>query len=146
VSWQVYVVGVVAAAAALWFVAHLAQVGAMRERHAVWWLAGATVALVVALVPGVLQVVASWVGIELVSNLVFFVSIVVLAMIGVQFSVELTGLEERTRVLAEETALQDLRLSDLSARLDAAEAQLHAEASEEGSGAGSGDSSGDGRG
>ena len=51
------------------------------------------------------------VGVEVPTNLVFFVSLVVLFLVCVQHSTELTRLEDKVRVLAEESALTELRLS-----------------------------------
>jgi hypothetical protein len=44
---------------------------------------------------------------------VFFSSLVILFVVGVQFSAELTSLENKTRRLAEEAAMQDQRIRAL---------------------------------
>jgi hypothetical protein len=58
------------------------------------------------------------VGIELPVNLIFFVSIAVLFFVCIQSSSELTSLEEKTRILAEETALLRIRVWELEKSLD----------------------------
>jgi hypothetical protein len=50
-------------------------------------------------------------------NLVFFVSIAVLFLVCIQHSSELTTLESKSRTLAERSALQDLRISQLEERV-----------------------------
>lgn len=62
---------------------------------------------------------AAWlVGVEVPSNLAFFMSILVLFFVSVQHGSELTVLEEKTRTLAEHTALIEERLATLTERLD----------------------------
>lgn len=84
-----------------------------RERHAVWYLVAALGAVFVAVFPGVIAWFARLLGIAEPLNLVFFVSILVLFLIAVQFSTEITATEARVRRLAEETALRDLRVQEL---------------------------------
>jgi uncharacterized protein YhhL (DUF1145 family) len=52
-------------------------------------------------------------------NLVFFVSVAVLFLVCIQHSTELTALESRTRILAETTTLQAMRIDELEKRFDA---------------------------
>lgn len=86
----------------------------LRERHALWWLVLGVVALVAALFPGLLEGTAKLFGIALPISLVFFIGIAVLFLVSIQHAAELTRLEEQTRVLAEQHALLELRLRDLS--------------------------------
>lgn len=89
-----------------------------RERHAFWWLIAAVVSLVISIFPVVLEKAAWLVGVEVPSNLAFFLSILVLFFVSVQHGSELTTLEEKTRALAEHTALIEERLTSLNHRLD----------------------------
>ncbi|BDZ53764.1 hypothetical protein GCM10025870_08370 [Agromyces marinus] len=57
-------------------------------------------------------------GVGLPSNLVFFVSIVLLFLVNLQHSAELTDLEDKTRTLAEESALLKVRLERLEGRAE----------------------------
>ena len=50
-------------------------------------------------------------GIEVPTNLVFFVSIAILFLVCLQHSAELTQLESKTRALAERVALLELQAS-----------------------------------
>ena len=82
----------------------------LREKFALIWFLIAVGALVVALVPAVLTQATELLGLNLPSNLLFFVASIVLLLLSLQHSYELGRLEERTRTLAEEVALLRLEL------------------------------------
>lgn len=112
-----YVLGIVSALLVLWVVLSRLRSRRLRERHAVWWTLGGVVALVAGVFPGALEWAAGLMGIAVPINLVFFVSIAVLFMVGVQHAAELTKLESKTQTLAERVALLELevrRLRDTS--------------------------------
>lgn len=113
-----YSFAIAAAAIALLAVIEMLRRQRFRERHAFWWLLAAVLSLVVSVFPATLTWAAAAVGVEIPSNLAFFVSIVILFFVTVQHSSELTTLEEKTRVLAEHVALVEQRLSILSAGRD----------------------------
>lgn len=98
-------IGIFAAALTLIVVIEMVRRGRLKERHALWWLLAGTLALIIGIFPGLLDGIAELVGIEIPINLVFFVSIAVLFLVCIQNSSELTTLEEKTRILAEEVAL-----------------------------------------
>ncbi|MBV9832701.1 MAG: DUF2304 domain-containing protein [Marmoricola sp.] len=81
----------------------------LREKYAVFWSVIAIATVVVALFPGILDAAASLIGVAVPSNLLFFVASMLLLLISVQHSHELSRLEDHGRTLAEEVAL--LRLS-----------------------------------
>ncbi len=81
----------------------------LREKYALIWFVLAVGALSVAVFPGILTWATDLLGVNLPSNLVFFVAAIVLLMLNLQHSYELGRLEERTRTLAEELGL--LRLA-----------------------------------
>jgi len=85
----------------------------LRERHAVWWLFGGTLALIVGIFPASLDGAAELLGVEVPVNLVFFVSIAIVVLVCLQHSSELTSLEAKTQTLAETVALQQLRIEAL---------------------------------
>lgn len=116
-----YIFGIASAALALIVVIELLRRRRLRERHAIWWLVAGLAALVAGIFPQTLDWAASLIGIEVPINLVFFVSIAILFLVCLQTSTELTKLEARTRTLAEQSALQALRLAELEARVDASE-------------------------
>lgn len=110
-----YIFGVVSAVLALVVVIELLRRRRLRERHAVWWLLAGVLALIAGVFPVTLIWAASFVGIAVPTNLVFFVSIAILFLVCLQASSELTGLETKTRLLAETVALQQLRIEQLEA-------------------------------
>ncbi|MEI5585050.1 MULTISPECIES: DUF2304 domain-containing protein [unclassified Agromyces] len=108
-----YLLGVVAALIAFAAVVELLRRRRLRERHAVWWFIAALGALLVGLFPSLLTWAADLLNVGVPSNLVFFVSIVILFLVSLQHAGELTDLEDRTRTLAEEVALQQVKLDRL---------------------------------
>lgn len=114
-----YVLGVVAAIGTLAVVVEMLRRRRLRERHAVWWLAAGLLALFIGLFPGILEWAARLVGVDLPTNLVFFVSIAILVLVCIQHSAELTDLESKTRTLAETTTLLELRIEELEQRTNA---------------------------
>lgn len=116
-----YVFGILAALFTLVVVIEMLRRRRLRERHAVWWVIAGLLALMVGIFPGVLDWAAALVGVDIPTNLVFFVSIAVLFLVCIQTSAELTGIESQTRTLVEMSALQDLRIRELEARLNGEE-------------------------
>lgn len=113
-----YVFGIVSALITLAVVIEMLRRRRLRERHAVWWLIAGTLALVVGIFPATLSWAAGLVGVAVPLNLVFFVSVAVLFLVCIQHSTELTALESRTRILAETTTLQAMRLDELEQRFN----------------------------
>jgi len=77
----------------------------IREKYAAAWIALATAIVILGAFPGVLVALARFLGVQTPVNLLFLVSGLVLLVVCVQFSVEISQLEEETRTLAEEVAL-----------------------------------------
>jgi len=84
----------------------------LREKYAVFWVIVAVLAIVVAIFPRVLIWAAEVTGVEVPSNLLFFLASMVLLVVSIQHSYELGRLEERTRTLAEELALLRMETQD----------------------------------
>jgi hypothetical protein len=112
-----YILGIVAAVLVLVIVIEMLRRGRLRERHALWWLIAGILALIAGIFPGTLQWAAHLVGVQLPTNLIFFVGIAILFLVCLQHSAELTRVEEKTRTLAEQSALQELRIRELERRL-----------------------------
>jgi hypothetical protein len=87
------------------FVFDLLRRGVLKEKYAVLWLFIAGVSLFFAVFPQVLDWVGLKLGIAQPVNLLFFMSSLVLVLVSVQLSYELSRNEARTRRLAEEVAL-----------------------------------------
>ena len=94
------------------FVFDLLRRGVLKEKYAVLWLLVAGIGLVFAVVPGLLDWLGSVLGIGAPVNLLFFVLGVVLVLVSVQLSYELSRHEARIRRLAEEVALLKQRVDD----------------------------------
>ncbi|MBV0894307.1 DUF2304 domain-containing protein [Microbacterium sp. NC79] len=113
-----YAFGIVAALLTLIAIIELTRRGTLRERHALWWFVGGTLALIIAIFPQILTSTARLLGISIPTNLAFFVAIGLLFLVSLQYGAELTRVEEKLRALAEQSAFQDRRLADLEARLN----------------------------
>lgn len=117
-----YVFGIVAAVLALVAIVELMRRGTLRERHAVWWFVGGVLALVIAVFPQTLSWASQVLGIAVPVNLVFFVAIALLFLVSLQYGAELTRMEEKLRVLAEESAFHERRLQLLESAADPVDA------------------------
>lgn len=94
------------------FVFDLLRRGVLKEKYAVLWLLVAGIGLIFAVVPGLLDWLGSALGIGAPVNLLFFVMGVVLVLVSVQLSYELSRHEARIRRLAEEVALLKEQVDD----------------------------------
>jgi len=74
-------------------------------KYAALWLVVSVVLVVMALIPGSLSGLADLLGFVVPANLLFFSGFVLLLLVTVQLSVELTSIERRIQRLAEEVAL-----------------------------------------
>lgn len=77
----------------------------IREKYAATWITLAVLAIAIGVFPDLLEHLARFLGVQTPINLLFLASVVLLLIVSVQFSVELSQLEEETRTLAEEIAL-----------------------------------------
>jgi hypothetical protein len=112
-----YILGVLSALVTLGVVIEMLRRRRLRERHAIWWLVAGSLALIIGVFPRALGWAANLLGVTVPLNLVFFVSVAVLFLVCLQHSAELTDLETKTRTLAETSALQEMRITDLEKRL-----------------------------
>jgi hypothetical protein len=108
-----YLFGIFSALLTLFVVIEMLRRRRLRERHAVWWIVAGSLALLIGVFPQVLVWASTLVGVEVPTNLVFFVSLFILFMVCIQHSAELTDLEDKSRVLAEQCALQSTRIDVL---------------------------------
>ena len=115
-----YVFGIVSAALILVVVIELLRRRHLRERHAIWWIFAGLLALIVGIFPETLVWASDLVGVEVPTNLVFFVSIAILFLVCLQHSSELTKLESKTRTLAERVAIIELQLRESQAHGESA--------------------------
>lgn len=90
----------------------------LREKYAVLWIVIGLAVVVVGAVPGLLVGLTDAVGVQVPSNLLFAMSIVLLLGVALHLSWELTRSEEQIRRLAEETAINRAEIEALRERLD----------------------------
>ena len=89
----------------LLFVVRMLRRSQLAARYAVLWMSLGTILLFLATFPGTVDRVSVWLGISYGPATVFLGAITVLFVVVVHFSWELSRLEERTQILAQEVAL-----------------------------------------
>lgn len=92
----------------------------LREKYAVLWLIVGVATLVLAAFPRLLNIVAEFVGVQLPSNLLFIMSILMLLGVCLHLSWEISVVEDETRTLAEEVAILRSQVESLNANPAAA--------------------------
>ncbi len=105
----------------------------IREKYAALWLVVGLAMLVLAVFPRLLELVAELLNVQVPSNLLFAMSIVLALGVCLHLSWEISVVEDETRVLAEESAILRAQLTALETRLDSlaggtGPAQAHTEA------------------
>lgn len=110
------VLAAVAAVIIFVFIVWLLRRGVLKEKYAVLWILVSAAAAFFALVPSAARWLSDLVGVEIPANLLFFVTLVLLVLVAVQLSYELSRHEARLRRLAEESALLEERLRRLEER------------------------------
>ena len=91
--------------AALGFIMRLVRQRKLRSKYALLWLTVGLVLGVLAVFPDLLATASEWIGVYDPPNLFLVIACAFLFLVVVQFSWELSRLEERSRVLAEEIAM-----------------------------------------
>jgi hypothetical protein len=99
------ILGLAAAILTTLFVVELLRRGYLREKFAALWLAVSAGVLVMAAFPRIVSWAAELLGVQVPANLLFFLTAVLLLLVSVQLSYEVSRQEARTRRLAEEIAL-----------------------------------------
>jgi hypothetical protein len=107
------ILGALAAIVTFVFVFSLMRRGVLREKYAVLWLLFSGIAFVLAVFPPVLRWISDVLGVVTPANLLFFATVVMLVLVSIQVSYELSRHEARIRRLAEEVALLDRELKEL---------------------------------
>lgn len=86
----------------------------LREKYAALWLIVGVGTLILAAFPSLLTVVAVAVGVQLPSNLLFIISILLLLGVCLHLSWEISVVEDETRTLAEEVAILRTMIEEMS--------------------------------
>jgi len=113
VTTRTHILVVILAFGGLGFIARQLRLRRLSAKYAILWLVLGSGALIVAVFPGLLDEASDWLGIPYGGTTAFLGAIVVLALVSVHYSRELSRLEERSRTLAQEVALLRQRCSDL---------------------------------
>jgi len=108
-----YVFALVGAIVTLGFMVELLRRRRLREKYAALWITVAVVVMIGVLFPNLLERAAVLVGVTLPINLVFFLGLLLLLVVCVQLSAEVSTLEHETQTLAEEIALLRNRVERL---------------------------------
>ena len=87
------------------FLVVLLRTRRLREKYAIIWIVVGLGTLVLSAFPGTMGALAKAVGVQTPSNLLFAVALIILLLVCIQLSVEITSLEEETRTITEEVAL-----------------------------------------
>jgi hypothetical protein len=94
----------------------------LREKYAVLWLVIGLLVLVLGVFPGLLSWLAHVVGVQLPSNLLFILTLLLLLGVALHHSWELSKSEEETRRLAEEVAILRADVEELRSTRDSGNA------------------------
>jgi hypothetical protein len=86
----------------------------LREKYAIWWLVVGIATLILAAFPQLLVYIAQVVGVQLPSNLLFILSILMLLGVCLHLSWEISVVEEETRALAEEVAILRIQVERIN--------------------------------
>ena len=97
----------------------------IREKYAALWLLVGLSMLVLAAFPRLLEIVARTLNVQVPSNLLFALSIVLALGVCLHLSWEISVVEDETRVLAEESAILRAQLASLESKLDSLTADTH---------------------
>ena len=79
--------------------------GQLREKYAALWIVLGALIIVLGVWPDLLQAVAGLLGVQLASNLLFFLALVMLLGVALHLSLAVSRMEEEIRTLAEEVAI-----------------------------------------
>jgi len=112
VTTQAHVFVVIVTLLAVAFVIRLVRRRQLRAKYAMLWVAVCAVIAFMALVPSVPNRLARGVGIFYQPAAFLFAAVVFLFLVVVHFSYELSRLEERSQVLAQEVALLRRQLEE----------------------------------
>ncbi|MCI7456790.1 DUF2304 domain-containing protein [Actinomyces urogenitalis] len=88
----------------------------MKEGYATWWIIIALGSLFFSVVPGALKSLSTLLGVQVPLNLGFFTAGIILLLLSLRFSVDLSQASEDRRRLTEEIAILRAEVDELKAR------------------------------
>ncbi|WP_099331789.1 DUF2304 domain-containing protein [Actinomyces minihominis] len=116
-----YIFGIVFALIVFAAIFYNLRSGRMKERYATWWILIGVIVVIISIFPGVLKFLSVHLGVEVPLNLGLFVGGIVLLLMTLQFSVDLSKSADTERRLAEEVALLSLRVKRLEGKQQSAD-------------------------
>jgi hypothetical protein len=124
VTLRAHVLAIVATFVAIAFILRLVRLRQLRSKYALLWLVTALLLLPLGIAPQLLEPIASWVGVDYAPTAFLVLGLGYLFLVVVHFSWELSRLETRVRLLAEELALLQHRVEVGEAKQPGADAHL----------------------
>lgn len=91
----------------------LVRRGLLKEKYSVLWLMSALVLLVLSIKKQILDMVAAYLGIAYPPSLLFLVAFLFIFLIVLHFSVVISVLHEKNKILAQELALLKDMMKDI---------------------------------
>lgn len=85
--------------------ARILRSGRIREKYAALWIVVGLAIVVLGVWPGMLEAAAGFLGFRVPSNLLFFLAVMLLTGVALHLSLEVSKLEDESRILAEEVAM-----------------------------------------
>lgn len=93
-------------------VAFLLRKGSIKEGFAILWIGSAGAVVLLALFPGIAQSLSNLAGIELASNLIFFIAILLLVTVSLVVTHEIGKLQQKVQILTQEIAIIRNKIED----------------------------------
>jgi hypothetical protein len=121
-TFRAHVLAIVATFVAIAFILRLVRLRQLRSKYALLWLVTALLLLPLGIAPQLLEPIASWVGVDYAPTAFLVLGLGYLFLVVVHFSWELSRLETRVRLLAEELALLQHRVEVSEAKQPGADA------------------------
>ncbi|MFB9309272.1 hypothetical protein BJY17_001267 [Agromyces hippuratus] len=90
----------------------------LREKYAILWIVIGVAVLILGLFPQLLEWLTGALGVQVPSNLLFSLAIVLLLGVSLHLSWEISQAEDEIRRVAEETAILNAEVDRLSRRID----------------------------
>lgn len=95
-----------------WWVISLLARKKINERNTLVWLTGVLFVFILTINPEWLDVVAGWAGVDYPPSLLFLCSFIILLIISLYQSIQISQLYARIKDISQEIALQNSRTSD----------------------------------
>lgn len=95
----------------------------INERNSLFWLSGSIIILILSAFPEILEVVARAIGVEYPPTLLFLIAILILLLIVLSQSIQISVLNEQLKELTQHVALN--RFNEESRHAETGKATIH---------------------